>query len=319
VIAGENMGGAEMNQVQRAVVYSSSKATPNEVSPILNKDFRLFNADPSWTDAMAEWPPLSVPYGSWNLTNGSEVLFKQRIGSVSTNNPLMAFGETDGVRSGVIAGEGIWKWRMAEFAARRNNEVFRSLISKSIQFLSAKRDSRPFFVSARQLYNQGEDLLFDASLINESGEKVLDAEIKMDIVSASGKNYPFYFSPSGIGYRLNAGQLDAGKYSWIATVKLGEKIYTDRGSFNISDLNLESMNLSADFALMDAIAASSGGKVLKPEAKEIAAALLNSDKLSSIAREEKTVKDLIDLKWLFFLMLSAFSLEWFLRRYCGGY
>lgn len=319
VIAGDNISSAEFNQLQQVMVYAPSRANPNEVAPILNKDFRLFNTETSWPEMMNEWSPLSVPFGSWNLTNGSEALFRQKIGSVSTADPLVAFGEPNGIRMGVIAGEGFWRWRLSEYAASGKNDVFRSLVSKIFQFLSAKKDTRPFFVSSKQIFQQGEDLLFDASLVNESGERVVDAEIKMLITSSSGKSYPFFFSPASIGYRLNAGRLPSGKYAWQATVKLGEKVYVDKGSFSISDLNLESMNLTADHGLLDAVSAASGGKILKRDAKEIARELIKSNKLVSVAREEKSVKDLIDLKWLFFLMLACFSLEWFLRRYSGAY
>jgi hypothetical protein len=174
-------------------------------------------------------------------------------------------------------------------------------------------------VSGKPVYQQGEDILFDATLLNETAERISDAEIKMTITSEKGKSFPYYFSPSSMGYRLNAGQLPQGKYTWIATVKKGDLVLTDRGSFSVSDLNLESLNLTADHKLLDAMAALSGGKTLKADLKSISNEILSSPSLVSIAREEKTVKDLIDLKWLFFAMLAAFSLEWFLRRYTGGY
>jgi hypothetical protein len=319
IIAGEPISAPELNQLQQVVLFSASRAKANEVAPLLNKDFRFFNQEPLWNDLVNEWSPLTVPFGSWKLANGAEALFFQRIGSVSTRDPLLAFAEPNGVRMAVLAGEGIWKWRLNEYAASAKNEAFRSLISKTIQFLAAKKDNRPFVVSGKPVYQQGEDILFDATLLNETAERISDAEIKMTITSEKGKSFPYYFSPSSMGYRLNAGQLPQGKYTWIATVKKGDLVLTDRGSFSVSDLNLESLNLTADHKLLDAMAALSGGKTLKADLKSISNEILSSPSLVSIAREEKTVKDLIDLKWLFFAMLAAFSLEWFLRRYTGGY
>ncbi|MEY4110520.1 MAG: hypothetical protein RLZZ46_875 [Bacteroidota bacterium] len=315
----ENLSTPEFNQIQRVLVYSASRGAPNEVSPLLNKDFSFFNIESSWQEMSAEWSPLNVPYGSWNLTNGSEALFKQKIGSVSTSEPLFALGEPDGIRTGVIAGEGIWKWQMSEFAAHRNHDVFRSLLSKIFQFLTVKKDSRPFYVSSKQLYQQGEDLLFNATLLNPSGEKVSNAEINMNITSEEGKNYPFLFSPSSLGYSLDAGSLPAGKYNWNATVKLGATVYSDKGSFSVSDLNLESTKLTADHALLQTLSASTGGKYIKAESGEISQTLIKSGRLQSVAREQRSVRDLIDEKWLFFIMLFCFSAEWFLRRFSGGY
>jgi hypothetical protein len=47
--------------------------------------------------------------------------------------------------------------------------------------------------------------------------------------------------------------------------------------------------------------------------------LLANENLKSVIIEENKLEDLIKFKWLFWLLLSLLSLEWFVRRWAGGY
>jgi len=47
--------------------------------------------------------------------------------------------------------------------------------------------------------------------------------------------------------------------------------------------------------------------------------LLANENLKSVIAEENKLEDLIKFKWLFWLLLSLLSLEWFVRKWAGGY
>jgi hypothetical protein len=55
------------------------------------------------------------------------------------------------------------------------------------------------------------------------------------------------------------------------------------------------------------------------EYDKLAAELLNEDRYKTISYEEKKTDDLINLKWIFFLLLALISAEWVLRKYHGSY
>jgi hypothetical protein len=46
---------------------------------------------------------------------------------------------------------------------------------------------------------------------------------------------------------------------------------------------------------------------------------LQQVKAASLIHTEETFNQLINLKWVFFLLLALISVEWFMRKYLGGY
>ena len=46
---------------------------------------------------------------------------------------------------------------------------------------------------------------------------------------------------------------------------------------------------------------------------------LEKIKAASLIHSEETFNQLINLKWVFFLLLALISTEWFLRKYLGAY
>jgi hypothetical protein len=71
-------------------------------------------------------------------------LFKQRIGSVTTSYPLLLFGDDNGRRIGVLTGEGLWRWQLAEFETYGNHHALEELFSQSVQYLTANANRQRF-------------------------------------------------------------------------------------------------------------------------------------------------------------------------------
>jgi hypothetical protein len=63
-----------------------------------------------------------------------------------------------------------------------------------------------------------------------------------------------------------------------------------------------------------------GGKVVTPDKMdELAEDILKMDSIKPVLYSSTQTQPLIHLKWLCLILLAALSLEWFLRRYYGGY
>ena len=76
-------------------------------------EFSLFTLSDSTRKKLSQLPPLLAPFGNYSSNGAGQVLFKQRIGEVSTPYPLLSFSDENGRRYGVLTGEGIWRWSLS--------------------------------------------------------------------------------------------------------------------------------------------------------------------------------------------------------------
>jgi len=75
-------------------------------------------------------------------------------------------GEEDGVKKGVLAAEGIWKWRLFDFLQNKNHDIFEEVLGKTIQYLTLKEDKRRFRISLdKNIFNENEPIILDAEEI----------------------------------------------------------------------------------------------------------------------------------------------------------
>lgn len=128
------------------------------------------------------------------------------------------------------------------------------------------------------------------------------------------------FNRTSTSYILNAGILPAGFYNYKAKVTLGTKDYVETGKFQIKLLLLEANSTVANHQLLQNIAQKYGGKLFYPlQMDGLAKAINTNNDITSIIYEENDLKELISLKWIFFVLLMLLSLEWFLRKRNGAY
>jgi len=300
-------------------VFSSIQKT-NECEAVLEQNFPLFTVSDELRKACKYFPAVVCPYGTFPQTNGSTTLFYQRIGTVETQMPLMAFGSQNEHKIAQFYGEGLWRWRLQDFATHGNHNLFDEFISKTVQYLAVKVDKSFFKISLPAAFYENDRIVLKAELYNESYELINEPEINMVIKDASNKKYNFTFSKTSDAYRLDAGMMPVGEYEYESTVKVGNKLYKQHGSFNIMPLNVESLNTIADHQLLYNIAKTNGAELFYPNELEKLLEKINSrDDIKSVAYTHDTLSDLINLKWIFFLLLLLLSAEWFIRKRNGLY
>ena len=120
------------------------------------------------------------------------MLFHQKIGSVSTGDPLILFNNSLNRKTGVILGDGIWRWKLADFEKDRDHLVFNEIVNKMIQFLSVRTDKSAFRISAKDEYRDNESLEIEAELYNESFDPVNDSEAKSACLMRTARSFPSY-------------------------------------------------------------------------------------------------------------------------------
>ena len=308
------------NALNTGLAIAKSGNRFNEILPAVVPEFPLFKLSESTTKFLNAMPPVIGSFGDYQLKTNGYILLNQKIGSVETESPLMVFFQDKGKKSAVLAGEGIWKWRMQDYLRNENHIAFNELVNKTVQFLSIKEDKSKFRVLSENTYLENEEILFNSELYNDSYELVNEPEVSIDILEENGEQYSFVFNRTSNSYVLNAGILPPGFYSYKAKVAYGTKDYLENGKFQIKQLMLEASNTVANHQVLQNIAQKFGGKLFLPNQMEELSNAINANKdITSIIYEENDMKELIHLKWIFFVLLSLLSLEWFLRKRNGAY
>lgn len=101
-----------------------------EVTPVLKSDFYAFTLSDPNKLKISNFGPLLSPFGNYGLKGPSTVLISQQIGKLATERPLLVFGDDNQRRIGVLAAEGIWKWRLEDFQENANHDATNELIKR---------------------------------------------------------------------------------------------------------------------------------------------------------------------------------------------
>jgi hypothetical protein len=292
-----------------------------ESEALWNKNFNLFNGETEWPQKIDRYPPLQVPFGDVEANTVGQVLLYQRIKNVGTSYPLLTLGENNGVRSALFLGDGLWKWRLANFQMYENHEVFDGLIGKITQYLSVKRDNRRFKVTVgKPVYDENESVSFVGELYNASYELINTPDVNLAVRNNDGKEYNFLFNRVGKGYQLNAGVLPTGSYNFKATTSYNGKEWTSDGQFTVQPLQFEFINITADHNILKAISTESGGQFFgQKELNDLYEIIKKSAALKPVLVTEKSSQTFLSMPLLLLLLLVALSLEWGVRRYIGIY
>ena len=308
------------NDMNFGLQVNAARQSKNEVLPVFAKGFSLFTLDENVRRMLQRYPPLNAPFGEYAASGSAQTMFNQRIGNVETQNPLLLFNDVSGRKTAVLVGDGIWRWRIRDFEENGSHDIFDGMLSKVVQFLALKTDKSLFRVNTKNRYNEDEVVIFNAELYNETYEPINEPEVDLSITDEEGKKYEYKFNRTDNAYRLNAGSFKEGNYRYKAQVSNGGKVLESSGQFMVAALKLETTRTTADHALMYKIANGSGGSLFYPrELDKLAEAIKARDDMRNVVYEQTWFKEAIHLKWVFFLILTLLSLEWFVRKRNGAY
>ncbi|MCB9252257.1 MAG: VWA domain-containing protein [Flavobacteriales bacterium] len=320
-IVGRQSNLSLFNALKTGITYRATGAGFNQTTALLNTGFNFFETSESFKSNITNFPPLSVPFGSFSFTDKNNTLLYQQIGSVNTEQSLVGFAEDQNNRYGLIAGEGFWRWRLIDYERNNNHEVCNELIGKIAQYLVARNDKRKFRVRpVSNTFFENENLIFNAEYYNQSYELVNKPEIKLILTNEEGKNYDFTFSRTNNAYKLNAGMFAPGSYSYQARI-LGQSVNESaNGKIIIKPLQLEFTETTANHEVLKQISANTNGEFTTLSGLEAAIKkLISSENVKPVMYEQQNYSDLVHKKWVFFLILFLVSLEWFIRKRNGAY
>ncbi len=308
------------NTFQTGLQINGSSQRYNEPQAVLEEHFPLFTLSDALRAYIPKLPALQSPFGSYKMSSSCSPLFYQEIGVVKTKDPLMLFNQFGEKKIGVITGEGIWRWRLQDYEDHASQDLFSELINKTVQYLSVKQDKSQFRVICPHNFKENQALEIEAEVYNESYELVNGPEVHFEIQNREGRKFPFTFSKTSNAYRLTAGVFPPGEYKYRAYTEMGDKAMVQNGEFSVSPLLLEAVNTTADHQLLYKLARNHQGEMIYPgEIDKLAAKIMAREDIKPVIYNPRKLIDLVEMKWIFFILLLLLSAEWFMRKRNGGY
>ncbi|MCS7017750.1 MAG: VWA domain-containing protein [Cytophagales bacterium] len=308
------------NALNIGVNIAASGYQIDRVTAAVNPQFDKFLLSDENKSAIAKYPPVVVPFGNFKLSQGALPVLMQRVGSLQTDKPLLVFAEQDGQKIGILLGEGIWQWRLQEFARSGEQATFDEMIGKMVQYLTVRQDKRKFRVNTVATeYFAGEAVEFETEIYNDIYEKIYGQTVQLEIISEKGTKSTFSYVNSSEGFRYKISGLPQGIYSFRASTVLNGKTEISEGKFAVKQIQAEALNTRADFNLLRQLARQTGGAFYPFEAAAQLMEQLNTLQATAVIYTSEENKELLFLKWLCFLLLSLAAIEWFVRKWKGGY
>jgi hypothetical protein len=310
------IGNAPNFQIADLKLPSSNKQT--EIEADYNKGFGLFSINENTIATLNNAPPVYGLIGEYSVSSTFQSIIYQKIGIVNTQNPLLAFSNTNGKKIGVFLGDGIWKWRLHDYKLHQNFDAFNDLLRKSIQYLSTKEDKSFFRVTTNKNIKEHEPLIFEAEVYDNTYTLTTEAEVSLELKNENNKTYNYTFSKNENNFNVTAGVFPAGNYSYVATAKYKGQTYKKNGVIAISALLSETSNLVADHTWLYNISKKSGGQLFQlNETSKLLDLLSKKADYKTVNYSQKKLTELINLKWLLGILLLLFAIEWLIRKRNG--
>ncbi|MFN6946218.1 MAG: VWA domain-containing protein, partial [Cytophagaceae bacterium] len=320
-IVGNQTNLQKFNEINSLVSVNSRSWQKDHVSPVFNSSFERFKFKTEEYTVLNKYPPLTVPYGDFTTKENAETILFQKVGNLTTNKPLVLINkDASEFKSGVIAGEGIWQWRMNEFAETGETKAFDKFFTSLSQYLSSKEDKRKFrFYPVSNEFMTTDRILFETEVYNSVYEKVYGQKININITNEEGNTTSYSFVNSEAESRFEVKGLSQGIYKFSASLERGEKGDKVNGEFLIRELALEAMDVTADHALLRALSEQTGGSFTGPLEMASLSEIISKEKAKSIIHSNEEFNEIINLHWLLIILIMLASMEWFVRKYKGGY
>jgi hypothetical protein len=287
----------------------------NDAEAVPEGAFGLFSLSEGLRKFIPELPALKIFFGNYATSNGASIMISQRLGNVETGDPILLFADNNGLKSALFLGDGLWRWKMRDFAEHGNHNLFNELISKPVQYLSVKSDKSFFRITTRKIVNENEQVEIDAEVYNKSYELVTGPDVSLVLTNSDNNKFNYTFSKTAHTYKLNIGLLPAGEYRYDAKVTFNNETYTKQGIISVREVVAEKVNTVANHRLLYQLAHRTSGKVYT--AKQLLALqkeLMANETIKPVTYSESLTTALVELKWLFWLLVLLLCTEWFFRK-----
>lgn len=312
-VAGPRTEWQFLNRAQSS--FSGNRlGTSEEVLPILNNSFGLFDLDDFTVDG---YPPLDVDLGDFLVIKPHEILLEQRIKGIDVNEPLVLIITEAESREAIILGEHLWKWRIQEFRNTQSFEAFDNLMGKLIRYLATAQSKERLTVDYEKNLQGTTSAVITARYFDEAFEFKPDATLTLFVTPVSGgdtREIPMLLKTRF--FEADIGGLPAGEYTF--SVSVNDTDLSRQGRFRVLEYDVEQQLQSSDLAKLSRLATNTEGDVFFPDNQsELLEELRENPRFTPILKSTQNVVSLIDFKILLAIIVAALAAEWFIRKYHG--
>lgn len=320
VIVGPQTHLAQLNAMELGVKITPRAGAFEEAQMSVADNFTPFTLSEELRENLAKYPPLKVPFATYDMEGTFQPLGFQRIKNIVTPWPLLATGSIRGRKTGFLLGEGLWRWRLYNYTLTGNHDQFNELFDKLVQYLALRDNEDNFMVGFKPVYTETEPVRMTAEVYNDAYEMINTPEVTIAMTDSTGREFNYIFDRSDLFYRLDAGIFPPGRYAFKASVTSGPDTYTEKGEFAVIPVNVELADLRANHRLLYQLSFETGGKFFRQEeADQLAEAIGENTTIQPVSYFQAALNELLNLRFLFFPLLLLLSAEWFLRKYWGNY
>lgn len=303
-----------MNGLQSFTHLSVGPSQPHDVVTAFNSSFNAFTLPQHIQSVSDKMPPLQTNTGNIIAAPGSSILYTQRTPAGTMPAWVLQHGTAP---VAVLAGEGLWRWRLYEYKNFNDHSVVDECIRQTVAFLAANNNERPFnVVLPKYIWSDQEPIALNAYLLNANNEQVNTADATLIITDSAGRKQNFSFERNGNTYSLNIGIWAGGTYTYSAHTVYNKKDLYANGTFVVESMPLELMESGADYSLLYNLAHKyNGGFVTAHNVAALYDSINHNDRIKPVIQTTTETVPLVDRKWYFFIILLVAVAEWLLRKY----
>lgn len=313
LITGANTDWNFINKQQLGITKNSINQIENYGGFLNNSFLNFLQKDIGFN----QFSPLIDLYGEVIILKEYQTLLFQNINGLETKQPLLATFEENNQKSGVLLGEGIWKWRAASFLNSNSFQEFDQFIGNLIQYLASNKRRSRLEINAENLYPANSTIKISALYTDKNYQFDGRASLEITITNEKTKKVTkIPFSLFNNWYQAEIENLVSGNYTYKVSV-IDQNIHK-YGKFKIADFQIEEQFTNANYKKLLKLANKSGGKLyFKNEIAELKKELLENKTFFTTQKLIVKEQNLIDWKWILLIIAFLLSVEWFVRKYFG--
>ena len=264
---------------------------------------------------LARGPLLQSPAsGIQSRTRSVSVMYTGIRGEI-LQTPMVSVQEIGNQRATAFLGSGIYLWMLQNDAQLR--DWMEQLLTNMVNWTSADLTADRFVINPTRLqFNSGQDVAFQATVKDESGNLSAEADIMVRVSSEEGFSRDFSMISSGTGlYSLTIAGLPDAEYIFeamagIQRLNIGER----SGSFSVGGSMVELIDLQRkDDILSNMARTTSGIFVIYDDTSEL---LDEIESISMVSTAENIVTAVYlnrNPVWLIILLIFL-TAEWLIRK-----
>ena len=263
------------------------------------------------------FPPLLSDAGPVTILGKGEPLLRMRIKGMDMNQPLLTIVEVDTEKHAILVGENIWKWRIQSYRNDQTFKNFDAFLGKLILYLSTSKSKNRFVLDYNSIYNNSSETKIQATYFDETFVFDSNASINIKLTDKPthiSKEVPMLLKDGY--YEADLSNLPPGEYNFTATVS--QENLSKSGSFSILDFDAEKQFSSSNYSKLNRLANNTNAKLYFADQMDSLIKTLETDpRYVPTQKSKQIIVPLIDFKFLLGLIITALSLEWFIRKYNG--